>query len=150
MKVERLSICLAGLGVIAALAACHTQPPLPEQRFELRGRVVEIDKTAGTVRLQHEAIPGYMAAMTMDYPVKDKWVLGRSKPGQTVQATLVVASDRAWLEEVVIRRARRLGTVQLTRRLCARPAGRHGGSGFTLIDQDGKHSLPPIPRPVCC
>ena len=76
------------------LAACPTDA-LPKQRFDLRGKVVAVDEDAGTVTLAHEAIPGYMAAMTMTYPLKDKWAFDVLKPGQTLHATLVVASDRA-------------------------------------------------------
>ena len=43
-----------------------------------------------------------MAAMTMAYPLKDKWAFNVLKPGQTIHATLVVASDRAWLEGIVV------------------------------------------------
>ena len=39
------------------LAACQTEKPLPQQRFDLRGKVVAVDKNAGTVTLAHEAIP---------------------------------------------------------------------------------------------
>jgi protein SCO1/2 len=102
MRAQRLMAGLVGLSMVFALASCHTEKPLPEQRFDLRGKVLGIDRNAGTVRLQHDAIPNYMAAMTMDYPVKDKWVFDVLKPGQTVRATLVVATDRAWLEGIVV------------------------------------------------
>jgi protein SCO1/2 len=124
--------------MVFALAACQTEKPLPEQRFDLRGKVVGIDKTAGTVTLAHEAIPGYMAAMTMDYPLKDKWAFDILKPGQTVRATLVVASDRAWLEGIVVTEEGKPQGNALA------PSGSAGaGVGdevpdFLLINQDGK------------
>jgi protein SCO1/2 len=102
MRAQRLMAGLVGFSMVFALTSCQTEKPLPEQKFDLRGKVIGIDKSAGTVRLQHEAIPNYMAAMTMDYPVKDKWVFDVLKIGQTVRATLVVATDRAWLEGVVV------------------------------------------------
>ena len=42
-----------------------------------------VNKNDGTVTLAHEAIPGYMAAMTMDYPRQGKVGIRRAKPGQT-------------------------------------------------------------------
>ena len=102
MRAQRLLAALVGFSMVFALTSCQTEKSLPEQKFDLRGKVIGIDKGAGTVRLQHEAIPNYMAAMTMDYPVKDKWVFDVLKIGQTVRATLVVATDRAWLEGVVV------------------------------------------------
>ena len=86
---------VAGLGLFFVLAACKTQPPLPQQRFDLHGKVVAVNKGEGTVTLAHDAIPGYMAAMTMDYPLKDKWAFDVLKPGQTITATLVVASEQS-------------------------------------------------------
>jgi protein SCO1/2 len=93
---------LAGFSLLFVLASCKTQPPLPQQRFEVKGKVVAVDKSEGTVTLAHEAIPGYMAAMTMAYPLKDKWAFDVLKPGQSVHATLVVETDHAWLEGIVI------------------------------------------------
>src|SRR5579862_4607612 len=102
MRIMRLAMLFAVLGMALMLMACHSQAPLPEQRFDVRGKVMAIDRNGGTVTLQHEAIPGYMEAMTMDYPLKDKWVFDVLKPGQTIQARLVVATDRAWLENIVV------------------------------------------------
>ena len=102
MRAQRFMAGLVGLSIVFTLASCHTEKPLPEQRFDLHGKVLAIDRNAGTVTLQHDAITGYMEAMTMDYPIKDKWVFDVLKPGQTIRATLVVATDRAWLEGIVV------------------------------------------------
>jgi len=102
MRARRFMALLIGLSAVLVLAAWQTEKPLPGQRFDLRGKVVAVNKNEGTVRLAHEAIPGYMAAMTMDYPLKDKWAFDVLKPGQTIHATLVSASDRAWLEGIVV------------------------------------------------
>ena len=70
MRAQRLTASLVGLSLVIALVACQTEKPLPQQRFDLRGKVVAVDKNEGTVTLAHEAIPGYMAAMTMAYPAQ--------------------------------------------------------------------------------
>ncbi len=46
------------------------------------GRVLSIDSTGVTIR--HDEIPGYMAAMTMHYPVADTAVLSGISPGDSV------------------------------------------------------------------
>ena len=138
MEIKRFVIWLGGLGVIISLLACHSQPPLPEQRFDLRGKVVAIAKSAGTVRLQHEAIPGYMAAMTMDYPVKDKWVFDILKTGETLRATLVVASDRAWLEGIVITDEAKPDAKSPEASESAPSAVGKEVPDFPLVNQDGK------------
>ncbi len=49
-----------------ALAACS---PPAETEHEGHGTAVEIDRTARTVTLDHEDIPGLMMGMTMTFPV---------------------------------------------------------------------------------
>ena len=95
-------VCLVGLGMVLTLATCQSEKPLPQKRFDLRGKVVVVDKNGGMVTVAHEAIPGFMAAMTMTYPLKDKWAFKVLKPGQTVHASLVVVSDGAWLEGITV------------------------------------------------
>jgi protein SCO1/2 len=111
---------------------------LPQQRFDLRGKVVVVNKNEGTVTLAHEAIPGYMAAMTMAYPLKDKWALGVLKPGQTLRATLVVASDRAWLEGLVITEEAKPESNSLVPPEAARTPLGEAVPDFALLNQDGK------------
>lgn len=138
MRAQRLWAGLVAFSMVLALTSCQSEKPLPEQRFDLRGKVVGIDKNASTVRLQHEAIPNYIAAMTMDYPVKDKWVFDVLKPGQTVRATLVVATDRAWLEGIVVTEEAK---AQSGSTADADLAGTSIGKevpDFQLINQDGK------------
>jgi protein SCO1/2 len=122
--------------MLLILAACHANPPLPQQRFDLKGKVVAVNKNEGTVTLAHQAIPGYMAAMTMDYAVKDKWALDVLKPGQNVTATLVVATDRAWIEGLVIGEAPQPDPHALAA-AAASPLGKEVPD-FHLINQDGK------------
>jgi len=129
---------LASFGLLFVLAACKTQPPLPQQRFDLRGKVVAVNKSEGTVTLAHEAIPGYMAAMTMDYRIRDRWAFRVLKPGQTVTATLVVASDRAWLEGIVVSEDAKPETSSLAPLASAGdPLGKQVPD-FALINQDGQ------------
>jgi protein SCO1 len=138
MRALRLMAWLVGLSMVVALTACQARKPLPQQRYDLRGKVLAVNKDEGTVTLAHEAIPGYMAAMTMDYPLKDKWAFDVLKPGQTLQATLVVAGDRTWLEGIIVAEAPKPETNSLAP---AEPAISPLGKevpDFALINQDGK------------
>ncbi len=138
MRAQQLTVWLGSLSMILVLAACQTEKPLPEQRFDLRGKVVSVSKSEGTVTLAHEAIPGYMAAMTMAYPVKDKWAFDVLKPGQTVHATLVVASDRAWLEGIVVSEEGKPESNSLAPPESGRAPLGQEAPDFALINQDGK------------
>jgi protein SCO1/2 len=124
--------------MILASASCQTKQPLPEQRFDVRGKVVSVDKNEGTLTLAHEAIPGYMAAMTMAYTLKDKWAFDVLKPGQAVHATLVVASDHAWLEGIVVSEEAKPERNSLAPPESARPRVGEEVPDFALVNQDGK------------
>jgi protein SCO1/2 len=120
------------------LAACKTQQPLPEQRFDLKGRVVAVDKNKGSVIVAHEAIPGFMAAMTMSYSLKDTWAFSILKPGQSIRATLVVTSNDAWLEGIVVTEEAKPESNSLAARESGQAALGQDLPDFQLINQDGK------------
>jgi protein SCO1/2 len=61
------AVLLAALG----LAACSSRPP--GERYELRGTVVAVNPQLRLVTVAHEDIPGFMAAMTMPFAVKEEW-----------------------------------------------------------------------------
>jgi Cu/Ag efflux protein CusF len=75
----------------------QTQP----QRFDLKGKVVSIDKPGKKLTVDHEDIPGFMGAMTMAYPVKDEHLLDNLSPGDQVTAKVVSTGGGFWLENIV-------------------------------------------------
>ncbi|HSB10690.1 MAG TPA: copper-binding protein [Blastocatellia bacterium] len=85
--------------VIAGLISCRGSEPL--QRYELKGKVISVDKRGSTVAIAHQAIPGYMEAMTMTFTIDDARLLDELAAGDGIQATLVVGGKRARLENVI-------------------------------------------------
>jgi protein SCO1/2 len=74
-----------------------------ERRYELKGKVVAVDRAQSTVTVEHEEVKGYMAAMTMPFPLRDANVLKTVEVGDQIQATLVVNEDGTYrLENPVI------------------------------------------------
>src|SRR5580692_5328068 len=61
--------------------------------YKLRGKVVSTNPTTGEVTLDHEAIPGFMDAMTMPYKLKDPSILSELHPGDTITADVLVSQD---------------------------------------------------------
>lgn len=59
--------------------------------YKLRGRVISVNSTTGEVMLAHDAIPGFMEAMTMPYKLKDPGILGELHPGDVLTADLFVS-----------------------------------------------------------
>lgn len=84
------------------LTACRPRATGPEQRYPIKGKVVNVDKRGSAVTISHEPIAGYMEAMTMPFKLKDQSLLDVMTDGDRLQATLVVAGLRSWLEDVVV------------------------------------------------
>ena len=92
--------------LIVFLFACKNgvatdQPTATAKRYQLRGKVIAVDKTAKKATIDHEAVEGYMNAMTMDFPIHADWVWNDLLPGSEIRAELVVdnaAKDPYYLE----------------------------------------------------
>jgi protein SCO1/2 len=61
--------------------------------YRLRGTVVRTDAATGEVALNHDAIPGFMDAMTMPYKLKDPNILSELHPGDVLTADVLVSQD---------------------------------------------------------
>ncbi len=66
----------------------------PERHF-VRGNVVAVDVPAQSVMLAHEAVPGFMPAMTMEYKVTDPAAIGELHQGDRITADLLNDRDAA-------------------------------------------------------
>jgi protein SCO1/2 len=95
--------------VLTAFSACQKQDAKQAadtaKRYPLRGKVVSVDKAKKKATIEHEAIPGFMEAMTMDFPIRENWVWENLSPGAEVHAELVVdstADEPYWLEKIGI------------------------------------------------
>lgn len=77
------------------------------ETFPIRGKVVSVDAAKGSVLLDHEAVAGFMDAMTMPYKLKDPSVISELHPGDRITAKLVVRKvgddyADAMLDEIVV------------------------------------------------
>ena len=78
------------------------------KRYEFNGKVISVDRGARQAKIEHDDIKGYMPAMTMNFPIKDEWVVRELEPDDKVSADLVVNSDAGfYLENVRIVKAQR-------------------------------------------
>jgi len=95
------------------LAGCHSSPRPDAQSstasayktYKLRGKVVSTNPATAEVTLDHEAIPGFMDAMTMPYKLKDPNILSELHPGDILTADLLVsqnADSDVMLDHIVI------------------------------------------------
>jgi Cu/Ag efflux protein CusF len=81
--------------VLALLVACSRNQEAiePEHQYALSGKVVALDPQGQTATVNAAAIPNFMDAMTMDYPVKSKDDFKKLHIGDQIKATVNVASD---------------------------------------------------------
>jgi protein SCO1/2 len=89
-------------------AASPTATPAGDLKtFLVRGKIVTVDPAKGSVLLDHEAVPGFMEAMTMSYKLKNPTILSELHPGDRITAKLLVRKgtdgyEDPQLDEVVV------------------------------------------------
>ena len=143
-SVGRVRGRLAAAAALVALAviAVSAQPA----RHVMRGMVLTVDPDQKTIVVSHDAVPGFMPAMTMPFEVRSAAELNGVVPGAIVSFTLVVGADAAHTERLQIVRyasveqdpitARRLRLLQEATRGASKPLGiGQAVPDFTLTDQ---------------
>ncbi len=68
--------------------------------YPAQGIVEKIAPDLREVTINHQAIPGYMMAMTMDFPVQNTNELSGISSGDQITFTLVVNKDNDWVENI--------------------------------------------------
>jgi len=120
MRIAKSRTCLASLLIafaallLAEISGCggsQSQPPAnserstnasPEKRYHLEGRVVSIDRQQKRVLVDGKDIPGFMAAMTMPYPVVDDQTLAKLMPGDQITAEVIASGSEIHLDNIVV------------------------------------------------
>ncbi len=107
-----LTIVLAGVacggrenGAAPAVRSTLARPApasAAAKRYPLKGVVTAVDAGKSEITVSHEEVPGFMAAMTMTFPIQDDpKVVALLRPGDRIEATLVVDEGRYFLERVL-------------------------------------------------
>jgi protein SCO1 len=106
-----------------------------EHRYELKGKVVMVEKDKHLVTIAHDEVSGLMPAMTMPFTVPNKADIDYLAPEDQVTATLVVDGSQSWLENLfVVRTSGNATGVEL-------PTEAKAGDevpNYVLQNQDGK------------
>ena len=93
---DRRSLFL-GLGLLAACAK-----KAQEKRYTLTGEVVSVNPDTMMAVIKGDKIEGWMEAMTMDYPVKEKSEIARLSPGDRISATVFVGESAYHLGDIKV------------------------------------------------
>jgi protein SCO1 len=85
--------------------ACGEEKPKPvsepgEKLYTVRGVILSRDPGANAVHMDHEAIPGFMEAMRMDYNVRGADVVKLPPDRTRVEARLHVTERSYWITDV--------------------------------------------------
>jgi Cu/Ag efflux protein CusF len=103
MKIVLLLLSFSlGLTVSCDKKPAENAAPSSAKHYHLKGKVVSIDKQAKMLNVDSEAIPDFMAAMTMPYKVKPEGELEKLHPGDAITADLLVQDEGAWLENIAV------------------------------------------------
>jgi protein SCO1 len=113
----RRRIAWARLGLVVAIGLWRLQAPaasgpFPDiqgqgtRAFRAKGVVKEIEVDGRTVVVAHEAVAGYMQAMTMPFNVKEKAELAGLRAGDQISFRLQVSETESWIDQIL-----RTGTV---------------------------------------
>lgn len=93
------------LFAVLFLFACAEEKPKPlsepgERLYTVRGIVLSRNVADNSLNLDHEEIPGFMAAMKMDYSVRGADVKTLPADQKRIEAKLHVTDRAYWLTDV--------------------------------------------------
>jgi protein SCO1/2 len=138
----RFFLCFCALLVFSA--ACDRSKPQPDasasnaKRYSLKGKVVSIDKNAGTANIDNEPIAGFMDKMIMPYTFKPASALDQLQPGDSITADVVVEEPgKYWLENVKVIGHSETPAAKPTAAMHI-PAPGDDVPDFHLVNQNGK------------
>jgi protein SCO1/2 len=94
-------LSLAFLGFSSCQPKQRVRSPT-EKHYDLKGKVITVDKEKRELIIAHEDIKDLMSSMTMPFSVRDDWVYEIAAPGNQITATLVVDGTQSWLEDIVL------------------------------------------------
>lgn len=156
MKSNALRLGLAVL-VLAAAGACSRSAgdgagdgsaASAEKHYPLKGEIVAVDAKRQVLIVQHEAIPGLMPAMTMEFAVA-AGDIANAKAGQRIRADLIPSDTgnyrlvNIWPDDAAAEDAVKAGADALHADTAARGRAAYREVGenlpdFTLYDQSGR------------
>lgn len=142
MNITRNSLLLlCALVSIVLISGCRSHRSRNAKEYELKGKVVSVEKEKRLVTVAHEDIKGYMPGMVMPFTVgeNDNWVFEAPLvPGDQITATLVVDGPAAWLESIVIAKESTDTNTTKTAGGLAEPKAGDEVPNYSLTNQDGK------------
>jgi protein SCO1/2 len=138
-------ILLAFFVLLLNLSGCQKPERVrsaTEKHYDLKGKVVVVEKDKHLLTVAHEDIKDYMPGMTMPFTVGETsaWVFAPPRevqPGDQITATLIVDGAKSWLEDIVLTQESS-DTTSLAGSEVVGPKAGDEVPDYRLINQDGK------------
>jgi protein SCO1 len=97
----RSVILLILIAAAGSVVSCNRRSG-NEKRYDLKGKVVAVEREKQRVTIAHAAVDGYMPGMTMPFTVRNRSDMQMLVPNAEVTATLVVDGSHSWLEDLFV------------------------------------------------
>lgn len=95
-----LALCALSFGNLANATTNSVAATNKLQTYQVKGMVVALGDDGKTVKIKHEEIPGYMAAMTMEFEVRGTNGLRGLAAGDSVAFRMLVTEDDGWIDQI--------------------------------------------------
>jgi len=115
---------------------CASTPS--SRHYSLHGKIMSVDKLGHELIIDHDAIPGFMEAMTMPYAVTDKSILEKVGPGDEIKADLQVQGDQIAIDKLEIIQKAAPGSVPAPAKPMHVPQVGERVPNFALTNQNGR------------
>lgn len=139
-----LLVMMLPLGIM--LQGCRKEPAesarkYPQKTYHLRGKIVATNAVGGHITVAHQAIPGFMDAMTMAYKMAEPNTISELHAGDMITARIVVDEDAAGplnprLDQIVVVAQARPDTKPLVQYHVPQPGDTV--PDFHLLNQSGR------------
>jgi Cu/Ag efflux protein CusF len=111
--VKRACTVVFALAALAAAACGQQAAPKAEskpaaaqaqeaKRYPLKGKIVAIKAATNALAIDAQDIPGFMAAMTMDYAIRSAQSLNGLNAGDEITADVVVDGSGTYVENIMV------------------------------------------------
>ena len=123
--------------VFALLLGC-SKPAA--HHYPLHGRIISVDKLGHQLIIDHDAIPGFMEAMTMPYSVADNAMLEQVGPGDEIRADIKVEGEHIAIDKVEVVKKATPGSAAVPKSMHVPTTG-EPVPNFTLVNQSERRKV---------
>ena len=133
-RLRDLAFSLVTCAFALSLVGCGKKPEA--HHYALHGRIMSVDKLGHELIIDHDAIPGFMEAMTMPYPVADDAMLEQVGPGDEIRADLKVEDEHIAIDKLDVVKKAAPGSAPVLKPMHVPTTGEQVPH-FSLVNQSG-------------